>query len=199
MTLPKLNKENSIIALIILMIGGWIALKLFAPEVENTTTIEETVKVDTSYNKVDTSFFERATPKKPIKPKKVKAKVPEKDPEPEKYDSVRNYVGTYHFDYGKFDWSIDTGGILAGYTFTPSFTIPTVTTEKVKTITQTRTIIQRGVFAGGGMNSQGNFHAGATYLGNKFMIEYNFSPAAGIQNQPITVNVHQVGFKYKIF
>lgn len=197
MKLPKITQENGLILIILLLLGAWIGLKLFAPKVENTTTIEETTKIDTTLNKVDTSFSAQATPKKPIKPKKVRAKEPEKDPEPEKYDSIRSYNGTYHFDYGKFDWSVQTGGILDSYTFTPSFTIPTVTVEKEKTITQTKTIIQRGIFAGGGMNTNGQFHAGASYLGNKFIIEYNFVPQT-VQNFSYG-GVHQVGFKYKIF
>lgn len=196
MKLPTINRESGLILLVILLLGAWIGVKLFAPKVENTTTIEETTKIDTTFQTIDTTFSERATPKKRIKPKKVRPTEPEKDPEPEKYDSVRTYKGTHHFDYGKFDWSIDTGGTLHGYTFTPTFTIPTVTNEKVKTITQTKTIIQRGLFAGGGINNQGDFHAGATYLGKKFLIEYNYTPS---QIQPIPVNIHQVGFKYKIF
>ena len=196
MKLPVMNKEKGLIILVILLFGAWIGVKLFTPKAEDSTTIEETITVDTSFHKVDTSFVVKATPKKRIKPKATKPKDPEKDPEPEKYDSIRHYEGTYHFDYGKFDWSINTGGILEGYTFTPIFDIPTVSTQKQKTVTQTKTIIQRGVFAGAGMNTLSQFHVGATYLGKNFLIDYNFTPA-GVQAVP--VNVHQVGFKYKIF
>lgn len=202
MKLPKLNKESGLILLLILLLGAWIGVKLFGPKVENTTTIEEKTTVDTTYQVIDTTFEAKATPKRPFKPWKVKPRETQLEvqvsetPEKPAYDSIRSYTGTYHFDYGKFDWSIDTKGILDSYTFNPQFTVPQINTVKEKTITQTRTIIQRGVFAGGGMNSQGNFHAGATYLGNKFLIEYNFTPA-GLQ--PVPVNVHQVGFKYKIF
>lgn len=200
MKLPNiLNRDNLILLILILLLGAYVGIKLFAPEVETKTEIKETVKTDTTFHQVDTTFSAKATPKKPIKPKKVKPKDPEKDPEPEKYDSIRSYAGTYHFDYGKFDWSINTGGILDSYTFNPTFTIPTITTEKVKTITQTRTIIQKGVFAGGGMNSAGNFHAGASYLGRNFMVDYHFTPAIAAQPNVVPVNVHQVGFKYKIF
>lgn len=197
MKLPSiLNKENGLILLVILLFGAWVGVKLFTPKEVNETTIETKETIDTVKTKIDTTFAEKATPKKPIKPKKVKAKEPEKDPEPEKYDSIRSYSGTHHFHYGKFDWKVETGGVLTGYEFNPQFEIPTVTVTKEKTITQTRTIIQKGLFAGGGMNSAGQFHAGATYLGNKFLVEYNFTPA-GLQ--PVPVNVHQVGFKYKIF
>lgn len=196
MKLPKINKENGLLLLVLLLLGAWIGLKLFAPRVENTTTIEETTTVDTTLHKVDTTFAEKATKKRPIRPKKVRPTDTAEDPEPEKYDSVRSYSGTHHFQYGKFDWSLQTGGVLHGFEFTPSFEIPQVNTVKEKTITQTRTIIQKGLFAGGGVNNLGDFHAGATYLGNKFLIEYNFTPAT---IQPVPVNVHQVGFKYKIF
>lgn len=200
MRLPKLNRENGLILLIILVLGAYIGIKLFTPKVIETTEITETITSDTTLIEVDTTFSAQANPKLPIKPKKVKPRVPELElhevPEKPAYDSIRSYTGTYHFDYGKFDWSIDTKGILDSYTFNPQFSVPQVTTTKEKTIIQTRTIIQKGVFAGGGMNSAGQFHAGATYLGNKFMIEYNFTPA-GLQ--PVPVNVHQVGFKYKIF
>lgn len=200
MTLPKINKENGLILLIIILLGAWIGVKLFTPKVIETTETTETITVDSTQIELDTTFSEKATPKKPIKPKKVKPREQELEihetPEKPVYDSIRSYSGTYVYDYGKFDWTIDTKGMLDSYTFNPQFSVPQVTTVKEKTITQTRTIIQKGVFAGGGMNSQGYFHAGATYLGNKFLIEYNYTPA-GLQ--PVPVGVHQVGFKYKVF
>ena len=201
MKLPAINKENGLIVLIIILFGAWIGVKLFAPKVIETTEITETITIDTTLIEVDTTFSEKATKKKPIKPKKVKPRDPEllpnETPETPVYDSIRSYSGTYHFDYGKFDWSIDTRGVLDSYTFNPQFTVPQVTTTKEKTIIQTRTIIQKGVFAGGGMNTAGQFHAGATYLGNKFLIEYNFVPQT-VQNISYG-GVHQVGFKYKVF
>lgn len=196
MKLPVINKEKGLIILVILLFGAWIGVKLFTPVVEDSTTIEETISVDTTFNTVDTSFTEKATKKRRIKPKSTTPTDLEKDPEPEKYDSIRHYAGTYHFDYGKFDWSINTGGVLNGYTFTPIFEIPTVATQKEKTITQTKTIIQRGLFAGAGMNTLSQFHVGATYLGKNFLIEYNFVPK---RVQTIQYGgIHQVGFKYKI-
>jgi hypothetical protein len=196
MKIPKPSTEKMMILLAILLLGAWIGLKLFAPKVENSTVIAEKTTIDTVKTVVDVVISDKATKRRPIKPKKVKAKDPELDPEPEKYDSIREYAGTNAFQYGKFDWKVRTGGILESYEFNPQFIIPTITVTKEKTITQTRTIIQKGVFAGGGMNSQGTFHAGATYLGNKFLIEYNFTPS-GLQ--PIPAPIHQVGFKYKIF
>lgn len=197
MKLPEITREKGLILLAGMLIGAWLGLKLFAPKVQNTVTVKEIIRVDTSYVYVDTSFNARATKDTPIKPKTTKAKDPEKDPQPEKYDSVRTYTGTYQFDYGKFDWSIETGGILSAYSFKPTITIPTVTVDKEKVITHTKTIIQKGLFAGGGINSKADFHIGATYLGEKYLIEYNIVPQT-VQTYPITL-VHQVGFKYKIF
>jgi hypothetical protein len=201
MTLPKINKENGLIFLIIILLGAWIGIKLFTPKVIETTETTETITTDTTQIEVDTTFSEKAKPKKPIRPKKVKPREKELElhetPEKPAYDSIRSYSGTYTHDYGKFDWTIETKGLLDSYTFNPEFSVPQITTTKEKTITQTRTIIQKGVFAGGGMNTAGQFHAGATYLGNKFMIEYNFVPQT-VQNISYG-GVHQVGFKYKIF
>jgi hypothetical protein len=199
MTLPKFNKENGILLLIILLIGAWIGTRLFTPKVKNSIVIEEIIKTDTIMNVVDTVFSAQATKKKPFVPKKVQSKKPEQDPEPESYDSIRSYSGSNVFDYGKFDWEISTGGVLESYKFNPQFEIPTITIEKERTITQTRTIIQKGVFVGGGVSTQMDFHFGATYLGDKFMIEYNFIPAQGFNSLPNTVQVHQIGVKYKIF
>lgn len=196
MKLPEITREKGLILLAGMLIGAWLGVKLFAPKVENTVTVKEAIRVDTSYIYVDTSFNAKATKDKPIKPKSTRAKDPEKDPQIEKYDSVRNYTGSYQFDYGKFDWSIETGGVLGAYSFKPILTIPTVTVEKEKTVTETKTIIQKGLFAGAGINSKADFHIGASYLGEKYLIEYNFTPATA---RPISVNIHQVGFKYKIF
>lgn len=192
----RINTENGLILLVVLLFGIWIGIKLFAPKVENTVTVKETIRVDTVYVKVDTSFTKTATPEKPINPDSVRPKEPDKDPQPEKYDSVRSYSGTYQFDYGKFDWNIQTGGILNGYTFTPSITVPTIKTERERIVTVTKTIIQKGFFAGGGINSRGNIHAGAAYLGDKFLVEYNFVP---LTVQTFSLGTHQVGLKYKIF
>lgn len=201
MKLPAINKENTVILLIILVLGAYIGIKLFTPKVIETTETTEKITIDTTLITVDTTFSAQAKPKRPIKPNKVKPREPKLElhetPEKPSYDSIRSYTGTYHFDYGKFDWSIDTKGILDSYTFNPQFSVPQVTTTKEKTIIQTRTIIQKGVFAGGGMNTAGQFHAGATYLGNKFLIEYNFVPQT-VQTLSYG-GVHQVGFKYKIF
>ena len=200
MKLPQINRENALILLLILILGAYIGIKLFTPKVIESVEITETITSDTSMIEVDTSFSATSTPKQPIRPKKVKPRNPEPEAHETEdnpvYDSIRSYSGTHYFQYGKFDWSINTKGMLDSYTFNPQFSVPQVNTVKERTITQTRTIIQKGIFAGGGMNSQGQFHAGATYLGNKFLIEYNYTPA-GIQ--PIPIGVHQVGFKYKIF
>lgn len=198
MKLPKINQENGLWILIILLIGSYIGVKVFTPEVVEKTTVSIKDTTDTTYQQIDTVFAQKATPRKRIKPIIVKPKT-EESPEPEKYDSTRSYKGTYHFDYGKFDWKIDTGGILDSYEFKPSFSIPTVTNTREKTITQTRTIIQKGIFVGGGIDSQRDFHVGATYLGKNFLIEYNFNPAQGFGTAPEPIPVHQIGFKYKLF
>lgn len=198
MKLPQINRENGIILLAILLIGAWIGVKVFTPKVINETTIEINETSDTTSIEVDTTFSEKATPRRPIKPITIKPKT-EDSPEPEKYDSIRSYTGSYSFDYGKFDWQIDTGGILEGYEFKPQFEIPVITHTKEKTITQTRTIVQKGVYLGGGFNTAQDYHFGATYLGNKWMIEYNYTPAYGYGTLPNSIQVHQVGFKYKIF
>lgn len=188
----QLNKEKVLILLAGLAMGSWIGVLLFTPKIENTTTTIEKITYDTVWVNVDTVFSQVATKAKPIKPKDTRPKDPDKDPQPEKYDSIRYYSGTNSFEYGKLDWKISTGGVLQSYEFKPQFEIPTVTIEKEKTLTETKTIIQRGLFAGGGMNSRGSFHSGATYLGNNFLIEYNFSPAKQVQT-------HQIGFKVKVF
>ncbi|HCX75309.1 MAG TPA: hypothetical protein DHU93_07725 [Algoriphagus sp.] len=198
MKLPKINRESGLLVLIILLLGVYIGVRLFTPEVVTETTVTTKETSDTTYRDYDVTFSEKATQRKPIKPITVKPKTKE-SPEPEKYDSTRSYSGTYHFDYGKFDWQINTGGILEGYEFKPSFSIPTVTHTKEKTITQTRTIIQKGIFVGGGVDSQRDFNVGATYLRKNFLIEYNFHPAQGFGTVSEPIPVHQVGFKYKLF
>lgn len=189
-------KEDGLIILVFGLLVAYVVIMLCMPLVDNSTTIEEKTTVDTVFIQTDTVFVEKATMEVPIQPKKVEEKTTD-SPEPEKYDSLRTYSGTYVFDQGKFDWKIKTGGILEGYEFKPTFEIPAVTVTKEKTVTHTKTITQKGLFAGGGMNTAGQFHAGATYLGNKFLVEYNFVPLT-VQTGAYAP-VHQVGFKYKIF
>ena len=102
MKLPEITREKILILISGMLLGAWIGLRLFAPKVENTVTVKEVIHVDTFFVHVDTSFNAKATKNTPIKPKTTRPKDPEKDPQPEKYDSIRNYTGTYQFDYGKF-------------------------------------------------------------------------------------------------
>lgn len=177
-----------------MILGVIVYLAFFKPDMsstEVTTTKTETV---TTIEQIDTTWKEEVTPKKPIRPKKTVAKNPEKEPEPEKYDSVRSYSGTHYFEYGKFDWNVETGGTLLGYTFTPTLNIPTTTTTTTTTSVKTHYIYPKGIYAGLSADSELNWGVNASYVTKDLLVGYSYRP--GSVMQPIgtgqTVPVHEV-------
>lgn len=196
-----LKNPNTHILIIGMILGVIIYLSFFKPDME-TKEVKETVsETITEIEQVDTTWKEQATKRKPIQPKKTVAKNPEKEPEPEKYDSVRQYRGTHYFDYGKFDWEVETGGTLLGYTFTPTLNIPTTTTTTTTTTVKTHYVYPKGVYAGLSADSQLNWGVNASYVTKDVLLGYSYRPGPVLQ--PIgtgqVVPVHEVRAAVNLF
>jgi hypothetical protein len=111
-------------------------------------------------------------------------------PEPERYDSVRTYMGSDPHLYGRINWTAKTGGYLHELKINPVLDIPiqtiTHTIEKEKTVV----IRPKGIYAMGGINSQFSPHLGAAYLHDRSMINYTYTPSQ---------NLHQIGVGFRLF
>lgn len=193
--LINLSKNPKTHLVLIGMALAWIIyLAFLRPDTSSKEVITTETNTVTTIQQVDTTWKEQATKKRPIRPKKTIAKNPEKEPESEKYDSVRIYNGVHHFEYGKFDWSVETGGTLLGYTFTPTFNIPTTTTTTTTTSVKTQYVYPKGIYAGMSTDSQLNWGVNASYVTKDLLIGYSYRP--GTSMQPLTtaqtVPVHEV-------
>lgn len=190
------------VILIAFVLGIIVCHALFHPERKDVIETTTETKIETTIEEVDTSFQEQATVSKPIKPKKTVAKNDLKEPEPEKYDSVRHYSGTYTFDHGKFDWEIETGGTLLGYSYKPTLFIPTTTKETTTTTNRISYIYPKGIYAGLSADSELVWGVNATYVQKDFLLGYSYRPGAVLQ--PLSVSqgikpVHEVRAAVNIF
>jgi hypothetical protein len=158
-----------------MLLGFLVALILISffwkqPEPERITITEEVI-----LHKIDTVYIVTApTPDQSIVSQ-----------EPERYDSTRFYSGRKIFDYGFFDWKIETGGYLNEFTFQPTLLIPERRTSQ--TITQIN--YQQGFFLGGGFSSNMGIYAGASYLGKGYMVDLTYNPI---------MNYTQLGVKLRL-
>jgi hypothetical protein len=158
-----------------LLLGLLIALILFSffwkkPDPETITVTEQII-----LHKVDTVYV-------------IKTPNPDKtspSSEPERYDSTRFYSGRKIFDYGFFDWKIETGGYLNEFTFQPTLLIP----ERRTSETIIKTNYQQGFFLGGGFSSNMGIYAGASYLGKGYMVDLSYNPI---------LNYSQLGVKIRL-
>lgn len=194
------NPFNHVI-IISFILGIIVCHKLFHPELKDEVITTTETSTKTTIETVDEEFGERATQTKPIVAKRVFPKNEAKDPEPEKYDSIRQYSGTYSFDYGKFDWEIETGGLLTSYNFKPTLLIPTTETTTNTSTVKRSYVYPKGIYAGVSADSELAWGVNATYVQKDFLVGYSYRP--GYSFQPLVTNefkpVHEVRAAINIF
>lgn len=168
----KLLKNEIFIGILLGFFLGLALISFFGnSDPEEKTTITEEVII----HKIDTVYVDRY----PEADKSLASS------EPEKYDSLRFYSGRKKFDYGFFDWKIETGGYLNEFMFHPTLLIP----ERKTTETIIRTNYQKGIYLGGGFSSNMGFYLGGSYLGKGWMADVTYNPIS---------NYGQVGIKIRI-
>lgn len=78
------------------------------------------------------------------------------------------------------------------------FKIPVVTNTITNEKTTTKTIIQKGLFLGGGFSNQMDYQLGAAYLGNGFMVNVDYTPKPQyLETSLIQANIKINPFKIK--
>lgn len=162
---------------------GLVVFSIFLkPQVETRVTETIRTETDTVYvtkteTIVKTQFkyiYERDTVIEDYKPK------------------IRGFKELYPFTYGNVSISGEVLGELRYMNVNTDFKIPTITNTITKEKTTTNTIIQRGIFLGGGFSDQMAYSVGVAYLGNGFMANLDYTPNMDMIQANIKINPFKV-------
>ena len=178
-----MDSENTKIAGIFFLIGAIVAIILF-PKREIETVYKTTTRIekDTIYvASTDTIYI----PKTKIKTQVLRDTIL-LDSKPK----ISLFQTTFPFEYGSTKVSGEVLGEVLKMTAINDYTIPVVTNTITETKTETIIKKSKGIYLGAGVNSLLKPSAKVSYLDNKYLFEYQYSPMDG---------VHHVGVSKKIF
>ena len=178
-----MDREQTRIAGIFFLIGAIVAIILF-PKREIETVYKTTTRIekDTIYvASTDTIYI----PKTMIKTKVLRDTVL-LDSKPK----ISLFQTTFPFEYGSTHVSGEVLGEVLKMTAINDYTIPVVTNTITETKTEKVIVKAKGVYLGAGINSLMKPSGKVSYLDNKYLFEYQYSPMDG---------VHHVGVSKKLF
>ena len=178
-----MDSENTKIAGIFFLIGAIVAIILF-PKREIETVYKTTTRIETDTIYVastDTIYI----PKNMIIPKVLRDTIL-LDYKPK----ISLFQTTFPFEYGSTKVSGEVLGEVLKMTAINDYTIPVVTNTITETKTETIIKKSKGIYLGAGVNSLLKPSAKVSYLDNKYLFEYQYSPMDG---------VHHVGVSKKLF
>ena len=178
-----MDKEQTRIAGIFFLIGAIVAIILF-PKREIETVYKTTTRIekDTIYvASTDTIYI----PKTMIKTKVLRDTVL-LDSKPK----ISLFQTTFPFEYGSTHVSGEVLGEVLKMTAINDYTIPVVTNTITETKIEKVIVKPKGVYLGAGINSLMKPSGKVSYLDNKYLFEYQYSPMDG---------VHHVGVSKKLF
>ena len=178
-----MDREQTRIAGIFFLIGAIVAIILF-PKKEVDTIYKTKIDrlTDTIYiTSKDTIYI----PKTKIKTQVIRDTIL-LDFKPK----ISLFQTTFPFEYGSTKVSGEVLGEVLKMTAINDYTIPVVTNTITETKTERIVVKPKGVYLGAGMNSMLKPSAKVSYLDNKYLFEYQFSPMDG---------VHHVGVSKKLF
>jgi len=178
-----MDKEQTRIAGIFFLIGAIVAIILF-PKREIETVYKTTTRIekDTIYvASTDTIYI----PKTMIKTKVLRDTVL-LDSKPK----ISLFKASFPFDYGSTNVSGEVLGEVLKMTAINDYTIPVVTNTITETKIEKVIVKPKGIYLGAGVNSMLRPSGKVSYLDNKYLFEYQYSPMDG---------VHHVGVSKKLF
>jgi len=101
---------------------------------------------------------------------------------------LRRFKGSQPFLYGNTTYNAVVAGELINIAIENDFKIPHITNTITKETT--KIIHPRGLYLGGSVSDNIDFSAGASYLDNKWLFDYNYN---------VMMKSHSIGVKRKIF
>jgi hypothetical protein len=178
-----MDREQTRIAGIFFLIGAIVAVILF-PKREIETVYKTTTRIETDTIYVaytDTIYI----PKTMIKTKVLRDTIL-LDSKPK----ISLFQASFPFDYGSTHVSGEVLGEVLKMTAINDYTIPVVTNTITETKIEKVIVKPKGVYLGAGINSLMKPSGKVSYLDNKYLFEYQYSPMDG---------VHHVGVSKKLF
>jgi hypothetical protein len=178
-----MDREQTRIAAIFFLIGAIVAVILF-PKREIETVYKTTTRIETDTIYVastDTIYI----PKSIIKTKVLRDTIL-LDSKPK----ISLFQASFPFDYGSTHVSGEVLGEVLKMTAINDYTIPVVTNTITETKTEKVIVKPKGIYLGAGVNSMLRPSGKVSYLDNKYLFEYQYSPMDG---------VHHVGVSKKLF
>jgi hypothetical protein len=178
-----IDSEKTKIAAVSFLIGAIVAIILFPKkEIETVYKTEIKKESDTIYvASTDTIYI----PKTRIKTQVLRDTILI-DFKPK----IKAFETTFPFDYGSTKVSGEVLGEVLKMTAVNDYTLPVVTNTITETKTETIIKKSKGIYLGAGVNSMLKPSAKVSYLDNKYLFEYQYSPMDG---------VHHVGVSKKLF
>jgi len=178
-----IDSEKTKIAAVSFLIGAIVAIILFPKkEIETVYKTEIKKESDTIYvASTDTIYI----PKTRIKTQVLRDTILI-DFKPK----IKAFETTFPFEYGSTKVSGEVLGEVLKMTAVNDYTLPVVTNTITETKTETIIKKSKGIYLGAGVNSMLKPSAKVSYLDNKYLFEYQYSPMDG---------VHHVGVSKKLF
>ncbi len=162
------------------IIGLLLYDSFLVPEVSTRVEVLETIKSDTVY------ISHRDT----IRIRDVKY-IYERDTIIENYQpKIRGFKEFYPTMYGNISINGEVLGELRYVDVNHDFKIQTVTNTITKEKTVTNTVLSRGLYLGGSINSLMQYSVSASYVDSRYLFQYQYQPQ---------INVHQIGVAKKLF
>ena len=178
-----IDSEKTKIAALSFLIGAVVAIILF-PKKEIETVYKTKIDrlTDTLYiTSKDTIYI----PKTRIKTQVLRDTILI-DFKPK----IKAFETTFPFDYGSTKVSGEVLGEVLKMTAVNDYTLPVVTNTITETKTETIVVKPKGIYLGAGINSMLQPSGKVSYLDNKYLFEYQYSPMQ---------RLHQVGVSKKLF
>ena len=177
------DNEKIRIAIISFLAGVILAFFLFPKrELETVYKTKTEVKTDTIYvASTDTIYIPKT---------KIKTEVLRDTILIDYKPKISRFETLFPFEHGSTKVSGEVLGEVLKMTATNDYNIPVVTNTIIETNTETIIEKPKGIYLGAGINSMLQPSGKVSYLDNKYLFEYQYSP---IQR------LHQVGVSKKLF
>lgn len=178
-----MQNDRTKVAAISFLAGAIIAFVLF-PKREVETVYKTTTKTETDtiyVTSTDTVYI----PKTLIKTKVLRDTI--------LIDSktqIKAFTASFPFAYGSTKVSGEVLGEVLKMTAINDYSLPVVTNTITQTKTETIVVKPKGIYFGAGINSLLEPSAKVSYLDNKYLFQYEFSPFT---------RTHQIGVSKKLF
>ena len=178
-----IDSEKTKVSAASFLIGVIVAIVLF-PKKEVETIYKTTTKIerDTIYvASTDTIYIPKT---------KIKTEVLRDTILIDYKPKISRFETLFPFEHGSTKVSGEVLGEVLKMTATNDYNIPVVTNTIIETNTETIIEKPKGIYLGAGINSMLQPSGKVSYLDNKYLFEYQYSP---IQR------LHQVGVSKKLF